>query len=52
MSILKQPHIKTYKINPDELSNSPVYRYSSTVKNQHQITSSLLTDNPASIIIK
>ena len=37
----------TYKINPDELIDSPVYRYASTVKNQQQITSSLLTHNPA-----
>ena len=37
----------TYKINPDELSDSPVYRYSSTVKNQQQITTSLVTHDPA-----
>ena len=36
----------TYKINPDELSSSPVYRYSSTVKNQHRISSDLVR-NPA-----
>ena len=37
----------TYKINPDELIDSPVYRYASTVKNQQEITSSLVTHDPA-----
>jgi len=37
----------TYKVDPDELANSPVYRYASTVKNQQEVTASLTTHDPA-----